>query len=92
MRFWTFGAIAALAVAGCNKTADNNTMGANKPLGVFSQANSQDPWRQVFDAEAKAAAAEHASEFTFEAQEAQDNANTQISQVDALLLKKPAAF
>ena len=92
MRFWFFGAIATLALAGCGKTTDNTASGGSTPLVVFSQANSQDPWRQVFDAEAKAAAAEHATEFTFEEQEAQDNANTQISQVDAFLLKKPAAL
>jgi ribose transport system substrate-binding protein len=83
-----------IVLVGCKKAeqASVEERGTSKPLVVFSQANSQDPWRQVFDAEMKAAASEHASEFAFEMQEAQDNANTQISQVEAFLLKSPKAL
>lgn len=95
MKFFALVAALAAVLAGCSgdKTAGTaEQAGPTKPLVVFSQANSQDPWRQVFDAEMRAAANERRNEFDFEAQEAQDNANTQISQVDAFLLKKPAAL
>lgn len=82
----------AAALAGCAGKDTASAEDGSKPLVVFSQANSQDPWRQVFDAEMKAAAAEHSAEFDFEMAEAQDKADTQISQVEAFLLKKPAAL
>lgn len=81
-------------IAGCggkaSDTADSSAVpSAEKPLVVFSQANSQDPWRQVFDAEMRAAAAANGGEIAFEMNEAQGNAETQISQVEAFLLKDP---
>jgi ribose transport system substrate-binding protein len=87
------GAFAAVFVAGCSKT-DTGAGGAAsgngaKPLVVFAQANSQDPWRQVFDGQIKSAAAKHESEFTFQMQDAQDDANKQIDQIDNFLIQKP---
>ncbi|HTQ08828.1 MAG TPA: substrate-binding domain-containing protein [Fimbriimonadaceae bacterium] len=66
--------------------------GGPKPLVFFSQANSQDPWRQVFDAEIKEAAARHANDFTFEEQQANDSADTQITQINTEMIKKPAVM
>lgn len=60
-----------------------------KPLVAFAQANSQDPWRQVFDAETKDAAAKHTSEFSFELQDAQDDPSKQIGLIETFLVKKP---
>lgn len=65
------------------------TGGGEKPLVAFAQANSQDPWRQVFNAGMQAEADKHSSEFAFEIQDAQDDANKQISQIDSLLVKNP---
>lgn len=62
---------------------------AEKPLVYFSQANSADPWRQVFDAETKAEAEKHTNEFSFEETTANDDPNTQITQVETELVKKP---
>jgi ribose transport system substrate-binding protein len=78
-------------VLGCSQP-DSAQAGGTKPLVVFSQANSQDPWRQVFDAEMASAAEEHKDDVSYEMQEAGDNPDKQISQVDAFLLKKPAAI
>jgi len=58
-------------------------------LVAFSQANSADPWRQVFDAETKAEAEKHSADMSFEEQSAEDDANKQISQIDTLMLKQP---
>jgi ribose transport system substrate-binding protein len=63
--------------------------GGAKPLVAFAQANSADPWRQVFDAETKAEAAKYAADMNFEEQSAEDKADTQISQIDTMLLKQP---
>jgi len=63
-----------------------------KPLVFFSQANSQDPWRQVFDAETKAEADRHKNDFTFEEQQANDDPNQQINQIETELVKKPAVM
>lgn len=60
-----------------------------KPLVVFAQANSQDPWRQVFDRDTKDAAAKHASEFDFEMQEAGGDSVRQIGQIETFIVKKP---
>jgi len=65
---------------------------AAKPLVVFAQANSQDPWRQVFDRDTKAAADKVSGEISFEMQEAKDDSATQISQIETLLVKKPAVL
>ncbi|MBV6458887.1 MAG: Ribose import binding protein RbsB [Fimbriimonadaceae bacterium] len=68
------------------------TTGSSKPLVVFAQANSQDPWRQVFDRDTKAAADKLSGEMAFEMQEAKDDSATQISQIETLLVKKPAVL
>lgn len=88
MKRFAWIALAAVALAGCS----GGDMEGGRPLVVFSQANSQDPWRQVFDAEMNAAAEEHADEFRFAMLEAQDKADLQISQVESLLLKNPVAL
>jgi ribose transport system substrate-binding protein len=71
------------------KTASNDAGKGDKPLVVFAQANSQDPWRQVFDRDTKDAAAKHSSEFDFEMQEAGGDSVKQIGQVETFLVKKP---
>ncbi len=83
--------LAAAALAGCSGkgSSGSSSIGGEKPLVVFSQANSQDPWRQVFDAEIKQAAAEAGAEIQFEMVEAHGDAETQISQVESFLVKKP---
>jgi ribose transport system substrate-binding protein len=90
--------LAALAVAGCNSgsTSTEGTTGStpaatneNKPLVAFAQANSKDPWRQVFDAETKAAAEKHSMHFSFESQTADDDPTKQISIIETFLLKNP---
>lgn len=92
--------IGSAAVLGCNKPADNSaTDSATKgntassvemPLVVFAQANSQDPWRQVFDAEMRDAYDKDFSKrIKFEEQDAQDDPTKQMSVIETLMLKKP---
>ena len=90
--------LAALAVAGCNldSSTTEGTTGTTpaatneaKALVAFAQANSKDPWRQVFDAETKAAADKHAEHFNFEMQTADDDPTKQIGIIETFLLKKP---
>ncbi|MCZ7581537.1 MAG: substrate-binding domain-containing protein [Fimbriimonadaceae bacterium] len=89
--------VAGAALAGCSGgqsevSGDGGSAagsGAELPLVAFAQANSQDPWRQVFDAEMKATAATHDKEFRFELQDAQDDANKQIGLIETYLVKSP---
>jgi len=101
VRNFGWALLAALMMVGCSSggssagggtTGESNAKGENtgaKPLVVFSQANSQDPWRKVFDAETKAAADKHASEFGFEMQDAQGNAEAQNNMIDTFMVKTP---
>ena len=91
-------ALVALALVGCGSgdKPETSTTGsstsapaADKPLVAFSQANSADPWRQVFDADTKTAAEQHASEMSYEMQAAEDDPNKQINVIETFLLKKP---
>ncbi len=95
---WTFAAFAALSIVGCgsDKGTDSPTAqpGAtssteNLPLVAFAQANSADPWRQQFDAETKAEAEKHKTEFRFEEQPAEDDSSKQISLIDTFMVKTP---
>lgn len=72
-----------------NKTGETSGAGGDKPLVVFSQANSQDPWRKVFDADTKAEAAKHADAFAFEMQDAGGDANKQNNIIDTFMIKSP---
>jgi ribose transport system substrate-binding protein len=63
--------------------------GGDKPLVYFSQANSRDPWRQVFDAETKAEAAKHAKDFDFDMASADGDAAKQINEIENAMVKKP---
>ena len=94
--------LALLFIAGCSggtdtnssntgstSTSTNTAQAGDKPLVVFSQANSQDPWRKVFDASTKAEADKHASEFTYEAQDASGKSETQNNIIDTFLIKNP---
>lgn len=92
------GGLAGLMIAGCNgggaarsTTGTSNATASNGslPLVAFAQANSQDPWRQVFDKDIKAAADQHSSEFTFEEQQADDDVNKQINIIETLMVKNP---
>ncbi len=78
---------------GCgNKTETGEAQvatGAEKPLVLFAQANSQDPWRQVFDADIKDAAKKYADKFEFQEQDAQDDPAKQISLIENFMVKKP---
>jgi len=83
-----------VVLAGCNggggsASDGGNATNANLPLVAFAQANSQDPWRQVFDKDIQAAADQHKSEFSFEKQEAQDDVSKQVSEIETLMVKKP---
>ncbi len=62
---------------------------AQKPLVFFSQANSADPWRQVFDAETKAEAEKNKGYMSFEEQQANDDPSHQIDQIETALVKRP---
>jgi len=101
---WTMAATAALMTVGCgsgNTDSGSSGTGAGPgtttaaksndslPLVAFAQANSADPWRQQFDAETKAEAAKYASDFNFEEQPAEDDANKQISVIDTFMVKSP---
>jgi len=91
----------AVAMAGCasDKAGSGDSSapvvsgsgGGAKPFVFFSQANSGDPWRQVFDRETQAAADLH-KEFTYEKQSADDDPNKQIGQIESALVKKPAVL
>lgn len=95
-----FGLTLLLAIAllgGCGPKDEAKATGgeagtpekAAKPLVVFAQANSQDPWRQVFDRDTKDAAAKHEGEFDFEMQEAGGDSVRQIGQIETFIVKKP---
>lgn len=88
---WMLAAVAALLVGGCGSKLERQAATAEgpKPLVAFAQANSQDPWRQVFDKEIQAEAAKHGSEFSYEQQSAEDDPNKQISVIDTLMVKSP---
>lgn len=80
----------SVGLAGCGKNDEGEaTGGGARPLVAFAQANSADPWRQVFDAEMKAEAEKRASEMTFEEQAAEDDANKQMNVIDTFLVKEP---
>lgn len=90
--------LAGMLMAGCSGgggtdegAAPKNgaAAGGEKPLVVFAQANSQDPWRQVFDANIKGEADKHASDFSYEQQDAQDDPNKQIDEIETFLVKNP---
>jgi ribose transport system substrate-binding protein len=70
-------------------TASGSGTGGAKPLVVFSQANSGDPWRQVFDADTRSAAEKNADAITYEMQAADDDPNKQINVINTFLLKNP---
>lgn len=102
MRKFGWALMAGLMLAGCSSgggsssgggtSGETQSKGENateKSLVVFSQANSQDPWRKVFDAETKSAADKHASEFGFEMQDAQGSAEAQNNMIDTFMVKKP---
>jgi len=93
---WNAFALVALGLAaGCGQKETTSQAGSaatgskELPLVAFAQANSQDPWRQVFDADTKAAAERYAGEFRFELQEAQDDSAKQIAIIENFLIKKP---
>lgn len=94
MKF-ALGLIAASLVIGCsNSTSEGGSAGGtatsgSKPLVVFSQANSQDPWRKVFDAETKAAAEKYAGEMEFDMQDAGGDAARQNDIVETFLVRNP---
>ncbi|AIE85633.1 substrate-binding domain-containing protein [Fimbriimonas ginsengisoli] len=104
LAFWPVLALIGLAAAGCNSSSNDSgtttasggtTTGStaknssgDKALVAFSQANSADPWRQVFDAATKAEAEKH-PELTLQEQSAEDDANKQINQIDTLMLQHP---
>ena len=94
--------LALFVIAGCSPSGDNNaansttgntptaaTDSKDKPLVVFSQANSQDPWRKVFDATTKAEADKHAAEFRYETQDASGKSETQNNMIETFLVSNP---
>ncbi len=100
---FALGLVAAIVVAGCSNSGGTDTgtsgdakggeaKGGKKPLVVFSQANSQDPWRKVFDADTQAAADTHKADFEFEKQDAGGDPAKQNNIVDTFMVKKPAVL
>lgn len=89
------GAGLALALAGCNGSSSGTTGGTTAasngslPLVAFAQANSQDPWRQVFDKDTKAEADKFSGDMQFEEQEAEDDVSKQVAVIDTFMVKKP---
>jgi ribose transport system substrate-binding protein len=95
LKIWMFGVVAtlALAVAGCGDKKEAGATGNEQAVGensfvAFAQANSADPWRQVFDAEMKAEAEKH-PEMNFELQTAQDDASKQMEIIETFMVKEP---
>ncbi len=87
-------ALVALALVGCGsgqKPESSPGVANNRPLPLvaFSQANSADPWRQVFDADTKTAAEKHADAMSYEMQAAEDDPNKQINVIETFMLKNP---
>lgn len=80
----TTGAAGGTTTTGATAQKDSG----DKALIAFSQANSADPWRQVFDAATKAEAEKH-PELTLEEQSAEDDANKQNNQIDTMVLRQP---
>jgi ribose transport system substrate-binding protein len=96
--FYVAAACAVLSLSGCNGNSSSSSSSSTgtasngkgeKPLVAFAQANSKDPWRQVFDKDIKDAADKHASEFDFDEQSADDDVSKQISQIETLMVKHP---
>lgn len=90
LKSWMIVGVAALglAVAGCGDKKESAEGGDEKAFVAFAQANSADPWRQVFDADMKMEAEKH-PEMSFELQTAQDDANKQIEIIDTFLVNDP---
>jgi ribose transport system substrate-binding protein len=95
LKSWMFGIVAtlALAVTGCGDKKEAGATGSEQATGeksfvAFAQANSADPWRQVFDAEMKAEAEKH-PEMNFELQTAQDDASKQMEIIETFMVKEP---
>lgn len=96
---WMLGWLAAISIAlvgcgtkepdGSDPAASTTSTKTTKPLVLFAQANSQDPWRQVFDRDTKDAAAKHSDQFDFEMQEANGDSVKQIGQIETFIVKKP---
>jgi ribose transport system substrate-binding protein len=94
-----YALLAALFIVGCSSGGDsasgttttgNGTVSEGpKPLVVLSQANSQDPWRKVFDADTKAEADKHKDHFDFEMQDAGGDASKQNNIIDTFVIKSP---
>ena len=90
-----FGILALAVLAGCSSggTETTSTTAEKKdgstPLVVFSEANSKDPWRKVFDADTKSAADTHKAEFDYEMQDAGGDPAKQNNIVDTFMIKKP---
>ncbi|MEQ1932762.1 MAG: substrate-binding domain-containing protein [Fimbriimonadaceae bacterium] len=82
---------AAIVMVGCSSSeGGDDAVGKqrNRPLVAFSQANSQDPWRKVFDADTKAAAATH-PEFEFDMQDAAGDPAKQNNVIDTFMIRNP---
>lgn len=102
MKFF-IGLMAALLIVGCSggdsgSTGSDNANGGagksassdgTKPLVVFSQANSQDPWRKVFDAETKAAAEKLSDVMQYDSQDAGGDPAKQNNIIDTFVVRKP---
>jgi ribose transport system substrate-binding protein len=86
-------AVLAAMLAGCsggsNSGSNASSDNSDKPLVAFAQANSKDPWRQVFDKDIKDEADKDAGLFSFEEQSADDDVTKQINQIETLMVKKP---
>jgi ribose transport system substrate-binding protein len=82
--------LGVIVVVGCSSGGGGTSSAtAPKPLVAFSQANSADPWRQVFDADTRAQAELLSSQISYEMQSAEDDPNKQISVIETFLLKQP---
>ncbi len=99
-QLWPVMAAIGFALVGCGSgdsaagttgsTGTPTTTASNGPKSLveFAQANSADPWRQVFDAETKAEAAKNGN-IEFDEQAAEDDPAKQSNIIDTMMLKQP---
>lgn len=79
-------AVTGVLFIGCQKKEETSK---DKPLVVFAQANSQDPWRRAMDKEMRMAYQKYKDLFTFEMKDAEDDPTKQIGVIESFMAKKP---
>lgn len=91
-------AIAGCLAAGCSQkpvatgNPSTSSSSANVPVVGFVQANSLDPWRQVFNQELMDAAKAHSNEFTVDMKDGGGKSDQQIGAVENMIAQNVAAL